>query len=104
PWRDTGIVDRCAKSTYARVGDFDGDGRAELFTTPAPTTTMSAAQRVVEMDDLGSFSSRPTNLCFASTAWDCTGLERVAAAASVGDFNGDGIHDLALERFEGSAA
>jgi RHS repeat-associated protein len=104
PWSDTTIDDDCATefAFHTRgVGDFDGDGRAELLISslarfdPTSREPGDGARRLMAFDG-GAFSVRDTNLCsFRSDEPldTCEGRD-TAAQVKVADVNGDGLHDI----------
>lgn len=96
PWDDTGIADRCLLTDWTRSGDFDADTRSELILGPEGGDNRL---RVAGLDH-GVWTATPTDICRASNAWDCTGLQEVVGNPTVTEFNGDGLADLVFHDTE----
>jgi RHS repeat-associated protein len=106
------VLDECRMITLpdfspvnVTAGDYDGDGRMDIAYAPAnplwtgapgstQPPTVDAKIQVCYSDGVGSFTCELKNT-LTSGSGTCTSTSPCAGAYFTGDFNGDGVSDLA---------
>jgi hypothetical protein len=96
---DVSAADSNLAARFAVMGDFDGDGRAEIAVAPDIAGTRGNDFWVLDYEPAtGSWShlGPAPNATGAAGDFDCSVTARAAKYAVVGDFDGDGRDEIAV--------